>query len=214
MQISYKLVFVIEYLGPLIAFPVIYFLRPFIFGQQPLLTLQQKILFFLFVLHFIKRELETLFVHKFSKGTMPIFNLFKNSGYYSFCGWYIAYFVLHPLYISPPIELIYLLIPFYLLMMIFNFYSHYILANLRTGDSKERFIPKGFLFEYVSCPNYLFEIVQWFIYSIMTLSISAVVFLILGGGQMTIWALGKHSAYKKEFKDYPKNRKVLIPFIF
>lgn len=38
-------------------------------------------------------------------------------------------------------------------------------------------------------------------------------FALVGGGQMLQWALGKHRNYKKEFKDYPKNRKAMIPFI-
>jgi very-long-chain enoyl-CoA reductase len=30
---------------------------------------------------------------------------------------------------------------------------------------------------------------------------------------MTIWALGKHRNYKKEFKNYPKGRKAVFPFL-
>jgi len=214
-QISYKLVFVIEYFGPLISFPVIFLLRNIIWGTSDTLTDLQKIAFFLFVLHFIKRELETMFLHKFSKATMPLSNLFKNSGYYSFFGWYIAYYVLHPKYLSPPIERAYYCAPIFIILMISNFYTHYILANLRSDGSTGRKIPKGFLFEYVSCPNYFLEITQWFVYAWMIQSISGVVFALVGAGQMMIWALGKHNQYKKDFngengnQKYPK-RKVLI----
>ena len=51
--------------------------------------------------HYAKRLLETLFVHRFSKGTMPLFNIFKNSGYYWGFAAYVAYFVCHPLYTPP-----------------------------------------------------------------------------------------------------------------
>lgn len=218
-QISWRLVFVIEYFGPLISFPVIFLLRNLIWGVERDLSDLQKVAFGLFVLHFIKRELETLFLHKFSRATMPLFNLFKNSGYYSFCGWYIAYYVLHPDYVSPPIERAYYCAPIFIVLMIGNFYTHWILANLRPTGSKERKIPKGFLFEFVSCPNYFLEITQWVVYAWMIQSISGLVFAVMGGGQMLIWALEKHRSYKKEFdgKDgrlkYP-NRKVLIPFLF
>ena len=38
-------------------------------------------------------------------------------------------------------------------------------------------------------------------------------FTVVGFGQMAIWALVKHKQYKKEFKDYPKRRKAIVPFI-
>lgn len=30
---------------------------------------------------------------------------------------------------------------------------------------------------------------------------------------MAVWALGKHKLYKKEFADYPRSRKAIIPFV-
>jgi len=43
--------------------------------------------------HFLKREYETFFIHKFSRVTMPRSNLYKNCAYY----WLFAIFVGHPL---------------------------------------------------------------------------------------------------------------------
>lgn len=38
------------------------------------------------------------------------------------------------------------------------------------------------------------------------------VFCLAGMYQMTVWALGKHKNYKKEFPNYPK-RKAILPFL-
>lgn len=38
-------------------------------------------------------------------------------------------------------------------------------------------------------------------------------FTLAGFYQMAVWALGKHRAYKKDFKDYPRGRKAIIPFV-
>lgn len=69
-QIGYQTVFVVEYAGPMI-FMMIYALRPsFIFGtgasDQPY-NWVAKLAIVCWVLHFLKRELETFFVHKFSR---------------------------------------------------------------------------------------------------------------------------------------------------
>ena len=52
-------------------------------------------------LHYAKRLLETLFVHRFSHATMPIFNLIKNCSYYWLFTLYVAYHVNHPLFTAP-----------------------------------------------------------------------------------------------------------------
>jgi very-long-chain enoyl-CoA reductase len=42
---------------------------------------------------------------------------------------------------------------------------------------------------------------------------AAYLFWGLGTSIMARWALKKHAKYKREFKDYPKNRKAIFPFI-
>lgn len=101
-----------------------------------------------------------------------------------------------------------------------NFSIHLLLRNLRPAGSKERKIPFPTanpltnLFHLVSCPNYTYEIGSWLGFSLMTQTLSAVLFTFAGAVQMTIWAKQKHRAYKKEFGDkYPKQRKSIIPFL-
>lgn len=43
--------------------------------------------------------------------------------------------------------------------------------------------------------------------------VAAFLFTLAGFAQMTIWALGKHKNYKNDFKDYPRGRKSIIPFV-
>ena len=54
------------------------------------------------LLHYVKRELETAFVHRFSSETMPFTNVFKNSfHYFVLFGFLTMYFFLHPNYTPP-----------------------------------------------------------------------------------------------------------------
>ena len=99
----------------------------------------------LFMAHFIKRELETLFVHVFGNDTMPLFNLFKNSTYYWGYAFLVAYFTIHPKYQAPAEWQVYVGAAGTILSMLGNFYTHIILKNLRPPGSRERVIPKGFL---------------------------------------------------------------------
>ena len=44
-------------------------------------------------------------------------------------------------------------------------------------------------------------------------TLSAGLFTVAGFAQMAIWAKLKHRAYKQDFKDYPKARKAILPFV-
>jgi len=60
-----------------------------------------RLAFVAWTIHFAKREYETLFVHIFSNATMPLRNIFKNSGYYWGMCLLIAYSMNRPQYTPP-----------------------------------------------------------------------------------------------------------------
>jgi len=219
MQISWTLVFLAEYAGPLFVYPIFYYFSKQIYGLESQKTFVQDLALLCYSLHYIKRILETIFVHRFSKATMPISNLFKNCIYYWGCTSMVSYFVNHPLYTPPATLNTYIGFGLWAFGEVMNLVCHIQLRNLRPAGSNVRRIPRGLLFEFVSCPNYTVEILAWFGFSIMTQTLTSYIFTLLGAGQMYIWACGKHRNYKKEFtgKDgtelYPRNRKIIVPFL-
>jgi very-long-chain enoyl-CoA reductase len=218
-QIGYRLVFVLEYLGPII-FVLLYYLRPsFIYGQvvSKEYNWVAQLAVVGWVLHFLKREFETFFVHKFSRPTMPLSNLFKNCAYYWSFGAFIGYPLCSPSF-SPPSDVqVYVGAVLFVLAEVGNLICHLKLSNMRTSEgSQERSIPKGFLFEYVACPNYTFEVLSWIAFSIATQLFFSYAFTVVGFLQMADWAMKKHRNYKKTFdKEYTKlKRKAIVPFLY
>lgn len=229
-QIAWRTVFLIEYLGPLLIHPIFYFGQKLIYGQTFEHSANQKLLFICVTLHFIKREIETAFVHKFSLATMPFFNLFKNcSHYWLLSGVLVAYFSYAPasytkgsalrtfLFNSSFFEWdtnqLMLLTLAWAFAELSNFAVHLNLASLRATGSTERKIPYGYGFDKVSCPNYFFEAWGWFIVSCISQNWSVWLFFVVGSLQMYFWAVKKHKRYLAEFPDYPKDRTAFIPYL-
>ena len=48
---------------------------------------------------------------------------------------------------------------------------------------------------------------------LLLLFLSALLFTLAGLYQMAEWALGKHRNYRKEFSNYPRGRKAILPFL-
>jgi len=94
-----------------------------------------------------------------------------------------------------------------------NLATHVTLRNLRPAGTRVRRIPRGYGFGLVSCPNYLFEIIAWIAYSVLVGNWAAWLFTLAGAATMYTWAVKKHRNYRREFKDYPRGRKALIPFL-
>ncbi|XP_074842072.1 3-oxo-5-alpha-steroid 4-dehydrogenase 1 [Carettochelys insculpta] len=98
--------------------------------------------------------------------------------------------------------------------MAINIYSDHILRNLRKPGETDYKIPRGGLFEYVTGANFFGEIVEWFGFALASCTIESASFAIC-----TLFTLGSraqhhHQWYHEKFEDYPKSRKVLIPFVF
>ena len=90
--------------------------------------------------------------------------------------------------------------------------SDNILVSLRSNASEGYQIPNGFLYRYISSPNYLGETLQWFGWALMTLSPAALVFAVWTFANLLTRAISHHRWYKKKFSDYPISRKAFIPF--
>ena len=91
--------------------------------------------------------------------------------------------------------------------------SDAILRNLRSPGEDGYKTPHGFLYQYVSCPNYLGEIIQWGGWALLTWSIAGLVFLIWTMANLVPRAIAHHKWYGETFPDYPVQRKALVPFI-
>jgi len=218
-QISWRTVFIVEYLGPLLIHPLMYLARPLIYGTSEPASELQKLTLIMCVLHFAKREYETVFVHRFSSATMPAMNIFKNSAHYWFLsGFNLAYWSYAPW--SPTARpsnplLTYAGIALFAFGELGNLYTHSVLKNLRRPGTTERGIPRGFGFNLVTCPNYMFECLAWLGVALVNWSLSSVLFLVVAGGQMGVWAKKKERRYRKEFGDkYKKKSFAMIPGLY
>ena len=101
----------------------------------------------------------------------------------------------------------------FFLGMILNIKSDDILFSLRDDGSTGYKIPRGGLFEKVSSPNYLGEIIEWIGFAIATWSLAGFTFAIWTFCNLAPRAFAHHRWYKEEFSDYPEDRKALIPFV-
>lgn len=87
------------------------------------------------------------------------------------------------------------------------------LINLRKPGETGYKIPKGFLFDYISCPNLFGEMVEWLGFAFMVWNLAGVSFLVWTVSNLLPRALHHHKWYLEKFADYPKERKAVFPFI-
>ncbi|NWW06369.1 S5A1 dehydrogenase, partial [Oreocharis arfaki] len=102
----------------------------------------------------------------------------------------------------------------WLIGMAINIHSDHILRNLRKPGETGYKIPRGGMFEYVSGANFFGEILEWFGFALACCTIESFAFALC-----TLFILGSrarqhHKWYLEKFEDYPKDRKIVIPFLY
>ncbi|KAM4605226.1 very-long-chain enoyl-CoA reductase-like, partial [Polymixia lowei] len=222
-QLGWTMVFLCESIGPLFLYLMFYFRLPNIYLHKDNFTASPfkvvKLACLCHSFYYIKRLFEIIFIHRFSHGTMGLQTIMRNCLYYwGFAAW-LAYYINHPLY-TPPLYgklQIYSALVMFVLCESGSFSVHLVLNQLGCNGSRPKSIPYPtknpftWLFFFVSCPNYTYEVGTWVSFSIMTQCVPAALFVVLGFVQRAVWAREKHDLYTGEFISYPELRSAIVP---
>ncbi len=106
---------------------------------------------------------------------------------------------------------------FGVLLFMGGFYIHSrsdtILRRLRWTSGAGYRIPHGFLYRWISAPNYLGEMVQWAGWALLTWSLAGASFAVWTVANLLPRALTNHRWYHEHFEDYPQHRRAVLPFL-
>jgi len=114
-------------------------------------------------IHYLRRIIEVLFVHKFSTATFAVRHIPKYCLFYGSCTAWMAFVINHPEFSPPPDLQVLVSFIFCLVGEVGAISTHLVLRN----HYKNRHIPLPnwnpftWLFSRVSCPNYTYELLIW-----------------------------------------------------
>jgi len=94
-----------------------------------------------------------------------------------------------------------------------NQHSDAVLRNLRKPGESGYKIPHGGFFRWLSSPNYFGEIVEWTGFAFAAWTVPAWVFAWFAAMNLIPRAFSNHRWYLEHFDDYPKDRRVILPFL-
>lgn len=191
-------------------------------SSLPSLSTQALLAVLMWCFHFARRSIEAAWVHRYGKPQVPWSDVLVEYVYYwGFAAWIAVSLTpaggqqRHAVAVETVLGAL-----VFVVAELGNARAHRMLRDLRPEGSKLRVIPRGFLFERVSSPHYLFEILSWVGFALVAQTWAAGAFLVVGAGILGSWAHARHVAYRKEFdgvdgrEQYPVSRRALIPGVF
>ena len=87
------------------------------------------------------------------------------------------------------------------------------LRGLRRPGETGYKIPHGGMYRWVSSPNYLGEIIEWFGWALATWSMAGLAFALYTTANLAPRAIQHHRWYHEQFPDYPADRRALVPYV-
>jgi very-long-chain enoyl-CoA reductase len=160
--------------------------------------------------HFAKRCLEVLFVHRYSG---PIDPLTTGQITVSYTLTAVLAAWLNARSTAPADATLGLGAALYVIGIAGNFHHHRLLARLR--ESRAGYVvPTGGLFDRVSCPHYLFELIGWLGIAVMSRELGLYLVALGMAGYLAVRARKVHAWYRERFSDYPAERRALVPGLF
>ncbi|MFH1467433.1 MAG: DUF1295 domain-containing protein [Pseudomonadota bacterium] len=94
-----------------------------------------------------------------------------------------------------------------------NRHADAILRGLRRPGEGGYGLPTGGLYRWVSCPNYLGEILTWCGFALAAWSPAGLAFAVYTAANLVPRAMDHHLWYRRRFRGYPKERRALLPFV-
>jgi hypothetical protein len=168
--------------------------------------------------HFLKRDLEVLFLHKYSGQTE--LGVARLIGF----AYAMTSFMICMVAAKEPSSLNnHLGIGLFGLGSIGNLYHHYLLAQLRpstttndTSSNKKYVAPKGGLFDYVAAPHYLFELIAWLGIAVCSEQLTSYLNLLSMTCYLAARSQNQNNWNKSKFdeKEWPASRKNMVPFLY
>lgn len=199
----------------LMELPVVIVFSWFLFMGSNVKSIPVYIFYGLFMLHYANRIFIFPFKMKSKPNQMPWMIVIFAISFNLFNGFFNGYWFG---YLAPVYDNSWLYDPRFIIGIILFFTGMYInissdnkLISLRKGGEKGYFIPYGGLFEYISSPNLFGEIIEWTGWALLTWSLPGFSFMIWTMANLIPRAVDHHRWYHQRFKDYPKNRKAVIP---
>ncbi len=197
--------------------PALFLVIFFVFKGNGLYNAAITIFFLLWLLHYVHRTLIFPLRLKTKGKKMPMAIVASAFFFNLVNGFIIGYWMgfltseFNVQWLTDPRFL--LGVTFFLSGYIINQYHDRILLRLRKNNGGGYKIPFGGLFNYISCPNFLGEIIEWGGFAMLTWCMPTLSFFIWTMVNLIPRALDHHKWYINKFPEYPPKRKAVIPFI-